>query len=262
MRDAHVRRNQDSFTQQAATFEDADFNRVLTAESRWIFDALPRNAEDLVLDVAAGTGHAARTLAPDVRAVLALDATSAMLEVGREQARRAGLMNIVFQQGDAASLPFLDDSFDVVVCRYALHHFPRPATELAEMARCAKPGGLVVVADLLGDADAGVAERQNALERLRDPSHARALSVTELDAALAGAGLDVVNVDEREVRRPLLPWIQQTETSLEATAEIEQALVAELAGGPTTGFQPQWAANGELTIVQRLAALVARAPRR
>jgi ubiquinone/menaquinone biosynthesis C-methylase UbiE len=262
MGDAHIRQNQESFAQQAETFEDARFNRVLMAESDWVFDGLARGAEDLVLDVAAGTGHAARTLAPDVRAVVALDATKEMLEVGREQARQAGLDNIIFLHGRAAASPFLDASFDVVVCRYALHHFPEPDAELAEMARCVKPGGTVVLVDLVADADAGVAERQNALELLRDPSHARALSSAELVAALARHGLEVVSVEQREVRRPLQPWMEQTKTPREAAAEIKRALAAELDGGPTTGFQPQRGTADELTMVQTLASLVARSPRR
>lgn len=75
----HAGRIERAFTHQAAAFEDATRNRVFTADARWAFDALPRHGDELVLDAAAGTGHAARQLAPSVRAVVALDATEAML---------------------------------------------------------------------------------------------------------------------------------------------------------------------------------------
>ena len=80
-----------AFTQQAEAFEDPSYNRLFTTDSEWLFDRLPLTADDLVLDVAAGTGHVARRMAPKVRAVLAIDATEAMLEAGRDrgQARRA-----------------------------------------------------------------------------------------------------------------------------------------------------------------------------
>ena len=154
-----------AFAQQAAAFEDPRFNRLFTTDSEWLFERLPLDPGDLVLDVAAGTGHVARRLAPSVRAVVALDATRAMLERGRAQ----GVPNVIFVQGDAASMPFLDGSFDVVVSRFAVHHFEDPAVQLAEMRRCLRPGGRLAIADLV--ADPAAAAEQNRLEALRDPSH-------------------------------------------------------------------------------------------
>jgi len=256
MPESHDEATERSFTQQALGFEDARFNRVLTTESEWVFAALPRTAEDVVLDVAAGTGQAARSLAPEVRAVVAIDATEAMLAVGRAQADREGLSNIVFQRGDAARLPFLDASFSIVVCRYAVHHFAEPDAQLAEMARCVRPGGRLALADLVSVADGEVAARQNRLERLRDGSHVRALSTRELAAAIARHGLTVESVETREVRRPLESWLEQTQTPAAAAAEIERALEDELAGGARTGFQPARGDDG-LTFVQRYTSIVA-----
>jgi ubiquinone/menaquinone biosynthesis C-methylase UbiE len=139
--DQHRERIQKAFTEQAASFEDRRFNCVFTAESEWLFERLPRTPDDLVLDVAAGTGHAARQLAPSVRSVVAVDATWEMLRAGRVSAVKEGHRNIVFLVADAAALPFLDASFDVVVCRFALHHFDRPEVQVAEMRRCLGPGG-------------------------------------------------------------------------------------------------------------------------
>src|SRR5688572_28625776 len=101
-----------------------------------MFERLRPSPHDLVLDVAAGTGHVARALAASVRAVIAVDATEAMLAAGKAEADRAGLRNVVFQRGDAAALPFADGSFDIVLSRFALHHFEQPAVQVREMARC------------------------------------------------------------------------------------------------------------------------------
>src|SRR5688572_360384 len=125
-----------AFSQQAEAFEDPTYNRLFTTDSDWLFERLPLSADDLVLDVAAGTGHVARRMAPRVRAAIAVDATDAMLEAGRIEAKRAALRNIVFMRADAAELPFLDGSFDIVVSRFAIHHFERPAEQIAEMRRC------------------------------------------------------------------------------------------------------------------------------
>jgi len=250
-----------SFTQQAQTFEDQRFNRVLTTESDWLYTALPRELDDLLLDVAAGTAIAGRSLARDVRAVIAIDTTAGMLDVGRQRAADEGIGNIVFQLGDAEALPFLSASFDVVICRYALHHFPEPARQVGEMVRVLKPGGHLALADLVADANASTANVQNHLERLRDRSHAHALPETLLRAMLERQGLAVVAAETRSVRRPLAPWMEQTQTPDADAEKIEQALLGELERrGPMTGFGPERDETGALTIVQTLTSLIARKP--
>jgi SAM-dependent methyltransferase len=234
-----------SFTQQAAAFEDPRLNRLFTTDSEWLFDRLPLDATDLVLDVAAGTGHVARRLAPQVRTVVALDATRAMLEQGREHAPG----NVLFVQGDAEQLPFLDESFDVVVTRFAIHHFEAPEDQLAEMRRVLRPGGRLAVADLVAHPEA--AATQNRLETLRDPSHVRMLELHEL-AALVGTR----DVEVRDVARPLEPWLLQTDPSPEAADEIRAALRGEITGGPPTGFRPT-ERDGELHFVHTMASLIA-----
>jgi SAM-dependent methyltransferase len=235
-----------SFTRQAAAFEDPRLNRLFTTDSEWLFDRLPLGPGDVVLDVAAGTGHVSRRLAPKVRIVVALDATRAMLEQGRAQAPD----NVLFVQGDAERLPFLDDSFDVVVTRFAVHHFEDPAVQLAEMRRVLKPGGHLAVADLIAHPEA--AREQNRLERLRDPSHRRMLELHELQALV---GTDDVEV--RDVDRPLEPWLVQTAPVPADAEQIRGALRAELAGGPPTGFRPS-ERDGELRFVHTMASLIAR----
>jgi SAM-dependent methyltransferase len=233
-----------SFTRQAAAFEDPRLNRLFTTDSEWLFERLPLDAEDLVLDVAAGTGHVARRLAPKVRAVVALDATRTMLEQGREHAPP----NVLFVEGDAAALPFLDDSFDVVVTRFAVHHFADPTVQLAEMRRVAR--GRLAVADLIAHPEA--AEVQNRLETLRDPSHARMLELGEL-VRLVGTD----DVEVRDVHRPLEPWLVQTDPPPDAAETIRAALRDELNGGPPTGFRPSLR-DGELHFVHTMASLIVR----
>jgi SAM-dependent methyltransferase len=235
-----------SFTQQAAAFEDPRFNRLFTTDSEWLFDRLPLTADDLVLDVAAGTAHVARRLAPKVRVVVAVDATRAMLEQGRAHAPP----NVLFVHGDAAALPFLDDSFDVVVTRFAVHHFPDPAVQLAEMRRVVKPTGRLAVADLVAHPEA--AETQNRLETLRDPSHARMLELDELAHLV-----QTDDVEARDVVRPLEPWLAQTDPAPDAAEQIRAALHQELDGGPPTGFRPTMQ-DGELHFVHTMASLIAR----
>lgn len=240
-----------AFTQQAEAFEDPRYNRLFTTESEWLFDRLPLSPDDLVLEVAAGTGHVARRMAPKVRAVIAVDVTDAMLEAGRVEAKRAALRNLVFMRADAERLPFLDGSFDIIVSRFAVHHFETPAVEVAEMRRCLRMGGRLAIADLIADPDPEVAAVQNRLERLRDPSHTRMLSLEAL-ADLVGT----TDVEFRDIERTLGPWLDQTQTSPEAREEIREALEAELAGGPPTGFRPR-EVDGQLGFLHTAASIIA-----
>lgn len=256
MSDQHATAIKQAFSQQAPVFEDRRFNKVFTDNVTWLFERLNLAPEQLALDVAAGTGHAARALAPCVRGVVALDATPAMLVAGKLAADRAGLRNVLFQRGDAAALPYLDDSFDVVVSRFAVHHFERPAEQAAEMARCLRPGGQLVIADLISDDKAAVAATQNRLERLRDPSHTTMLTLDGLSGLVERTGLAVQDVQTRDVARPLAPWLAQTEAGEETVSRIEQELHAELAGGAVTGFRPR-KDEGGLHFIQRFAAVTA-----
>jgi ubiquinone/menaquinone biosynthesis C-methylase UbiE len=221
---SHHERIERAFTQQAAAFEDPRYNRVFTSDAAWLFERLPRTGTELVLDVAGGTGHASRQLAPTVRTVVTVDATAAMLAQGQAKAAAEGIDNIVFMRADATALPFLDSSFDIVACRFAVHHFEQPQIQIAEMARVLKAGGQLVIADLTASEDPGEAAQQNEIERLRDPSHTRMLAATELSQLIEQTGLPAPTIDARELTRPLQPWLEQTDTSPQTAAEIRRRL--------------------------------------
>jgi ubiquinone/menaquinone biosynthesis C-methylase UbiE len=258
-RSGHAGEVERSFSAQADAFEDRSRNQVFTSDARWVFERLPVDPGDLVLDVAAGTGHAARQLAPAARAVVALDATEAMLARGHAQAPSEGIENVVFTRGDAAALPFLDGSFDIVVCRFAAHHFERPADVVAEMARCARQGGHVALVDLLADDDPAIAAHQNRLERLRDPSHTRMLGAAEVTGLLTAAGLHSVDLAIRPLGRPLAPWLDQAAVAPGTREQIRRQLDDELAGGAVTGFWPHLV-DGELWFTQMFASCLGRQP--
>ena len=134
--------------------------------------------------------------------MVALDATEAMLAEAKAKAEEEGLSNIKFLHGDATSLPFPDFSFGLVTSRLAIHHFTKPKIILDEMARVTAPGGRVVLVDLVASEyeeqvrfelgawnQSDQAETQNRLERLRDPSHTSALSITHLSSLVGQSGL-------------------------------------------------------------------------
>jgi ubiquinone/menaquinone biosynthesis C-methylase UbiE len=97
-----------------------------------------------VLDVAGGAGEPSLTIAEVVGtngSVTCTDAIAEMVEAARSEAKRRGLGNLHFQQCTANSLPFPDNSFDVVVSRLGVMFFPDTLGAMREMLRVLKPGG-------------------------------------------------------------------------------------------------------------------------
>jgi ubiquinone/menaquinone biosynthesis C-methylase UbiE len=144
-------------------------------------------AADEVLDVACGAGAVACAAARVARQVTGIDLTPAMIERAAALQAEFGLPNMAWHVGDVARLPFRADQFDVVLTRYSLHHFLQPAEVLAEMARVCRPSGRVVVADLILPPEK--VETYDRMERLRDPSHVRVLTETELRELLTAIGV-------------------------------------------------------------------------
>jgi len=169
----------DQFTRQAVPFSTAPGIRDEEA-LRLLVTASGAGPADTVLDLACGPGLVAAAFASVARHVTGIDLTPAMIERARALARERGLANVTLTVGDVRPLPYEDGAFSLVVSRFAFHHFPDPGAVLREMVRVCAPGGRVVVADAAVSPDPARAAAFNRMEKLRDPSHARALSLAEL----------------------------------------------------------------------------------
>src|ERR1700732_5491277 len=93
-----------------------------------------------VLDVATGAGHTAYAFAPHVARVWATDITEEMLALVRDEIEKRKLTNVRIAYAKAESLPFEDESFDLVTCRIAPHHFDSIAAFLGEARRVLQCG--------------------------------------------------------------------------------------------------------------------------
>jgi len=155
------------------------------------------------LDVATGGGHVARRLRELGCVVTTCDAAAGMEP------------DVVCPAED---LPFADESFDVVVCRLALHHFQDPGRAIGEMARVSRR--LLVIEDTLF-----IDERVQEAERLRDATHVSHYRRRELLALLAAAGLRVAAEAEFAIRHEMGDWLAATGCSGEVAAKVRDLLV-------------------------------------
>ncbi|MCL5677227.1 MAG: methyltransferase domain-containing protein [Firmicutes bacterium] len=142
-----------------------------------------------VLDVGTGTGHTAFALAPHVAHVTGMDLTSEMLAKAQQLRLERSIENVDFRVGDVHHLPFEDETFHLVTCRRAAHHFSHIAQALSQMRRVLRAGGKLVIDDRSVPEDDSVDACMNELDRYHDESHVREYRPTEWRRMLQELGL-------------------------------------------------------------------------
>jgi len=113
-----------------------------------LIETLQVNGNEQVLDVASGTGEPGLTLSamlPNGEAT-GSDLSEEMVEIANEHAKQRGISNYQSLVCDASNMPFEDNFFDHVVCRFGIMFFPDIESSLNEMTRVLKPGGTLAVA--------------------------------------------------------------------------------------------------------------------
>lgn len=165
-----------------------------------------------VLDAGCGAGHAAVAFAAVAGAVIACDFTSAMLGQVRLLASERGADNVSAQLADVENLPFPKGSFDLIATRYSAHHWRRPRRALSEFRRLLKPDGALLVSDIMAAEDYAQDTFLQAIELLRDPSHARDYRISEWMAMLAEAGFQAEVLLRFDLRLHFATWTRRMAT--------------------------------------------------
>ncbi len=98
-------------------------------------------------DLGCGTGRGSEALAPFVSRVIAVDASAAMLHAAKK--RLQAFDNVELRRGDLEALPIDDGLLDAATLMVVLHHVTEPARALADVVRVLKPGGRVILVDML-----------------------------------------------------------------------------------------------------------------
>jgi ubiquinone/menaquinone biosynthesis C-methylase UbiE len=193
------------------------------------------------LDVATGAGHTALLFAPRVAHVIASDLTEPMLAKAAQLAEQRGFTNVETRRADAEALPFDDNSFDLVTCRLAFHHFPNAKQAVAEFARVLKPGGVLGFTDNVTVPDKQAAGYYNAYEKLRDPSHNWVYPKVRLETMFEQAGLKVEQSSEIIMKElEFHDWADRQRVSA-ADKEKLLAMMQNLPEALQSLFAPRWA---------------------
>ena len=121
-------------------------------------------AGETVLDLGSGGGIdcflAARQVGPSGR-VIGVDMTDEMIRLARENARKSGLKNVEFRQGEIESLPVEDGTVDAVISNCVINLSPDKGRVFREIHRVLKPGGRMMVSDIVLDGELSAAVKDS-----------------------------------------------------------------------------------------------------
>jgi ubiquinone/menaquinone biosynthesis C-methylase UbiE len=195
-----------------------------------------------ILDVATGGGHVAYTFAPHVARVWATDITDEMLSMVGGEAKKRGLTNVRTAYAKAEALPFEDDSFDLVTCRIAPHHFDSIANFLDQVHRVLTPKGIFAVVDNVVPVGS-VGDYVNAFERFRDPSHLRAWTMEEWRDALKSHHFAIEHEEQIYKSMEFKSWAGRHDATMQA---LLRSMLAQVTPDVKAFLTPQ-NADGDAT---------------
>jgi ubiquinone/menaquinone biosynthesis C-methylase UbiE len=164
---------------------------------------------ETALDVATGGGHVARRLGEAGINVVTIDPAP-------------GMRPDVISRGE--DLPFADETYDLVACRVAAHHFDDVEKALAEMARVSRDR-VIVVDNLFLD------ERAEQADRLRDPTHVRNYTEAEWRELFELAGLRIKDIRRLPKEIEVQPWLERAGTPDVDAERVRELLVDRIDDG-------------------------------
>jgi ubiquinone/menaquinone biosynthesis C-methylase UbiE/broad specificity phosphatase PhoE len=173
------------------------------------FAKLP--ADQQILDIGTGLGILPLVLAEEgAHTVVGIDVSPGMLEQAEYHRLQSGANisdRVSFRLAAAQALPFHDERFDAVFCRLVLNHAQKPEQIIREVVRVLRPGGVLILAELLSVDNSVKRATQNAIEERRNPAHVAARSAEQYAKMLDNAGLVIEGQEAVSFDRELEEWL-------------------------------------------------------
>jgi len=254
--------NEQSKTPQAKTHELFSGKSAQYARSSLLTDRenLARvkeltgiSPDDLVLDVATGTGYMAAVAAEAGAFVVATDFTLNMLLETRRELERWNKNTLALV--DADHLAFADCSFNVVACRVSVHHFANPGIAIREMARVCKTGGTVMIMDVVSSEDRAKSDLHNKMGQLRDPSEVRQWQLSEIEQMMISAGLTITDTETWSHVMAFDEWIRLGGADSQTAEQLREMMIDSIEGDKA-GINPHFV-DDELHFTWTTGILVA-----
>ena len=247
---------QSAFTIQADKYAA---NSIVANPSRLadLVASVKPSQDALVLDVATGPGFVAKAFASVCKMIVGVDITRAPLEIAMRNIRERNLSNLHFQLADVQFLPFADAQFDVVVSRLAIHHMNNPPRIFSEISRVCRLGGTIAIEDIMVSEHPSRGDYQNRFEKIRDPSHVKALPLSRLLRLFTRHNIEVEKVTTDFLIQDVEAWLANSHAPPRRAAKAK-ALIERDAEEDLSGTNPFWDNENRLHFVQKIARVVGR----
>lgn len=170
-----------------------------------IIGALHIQPNNRILDLGTGTGYVSLEIAKRYRStqVIGLDIVERTLEVNRKKAVEQNLNNISFVSYNGMDFPFEDSFFDIIVTRYALHHFPNIEHTFSELARILKKGGRLMIADPTPNEN-DTSRFVDAYMKMKPDGHIKYYTKDELEKFAENVGFSLIDAFQTKITFPRL----------------------------------------------------------
>lgn len=168
-----------------------------------IIEFLPLKSGMKILDLGTGNGYLSFPIAKKYTDVsmVGLDIVEKALEVNRIKAEIESIKNISFITYDGHSFPFADNEFDMVISRYALHHFPDIQKSISEVSRVLKSGGFLFISDPTPNAD-DTSRFVDEYMQLKKDGHIKFYTKAEWKQICKNCGLNFTDSFDSSIRFP------------------------------------------------------------
>jgi ubiquinone/menaquinone biosynthesis C-methylase UbiE len=211
--------NASNYLTSAVHATGADLERLVAA--------VPAGSRVRALDLGCGAGHVTYALARGGAArIVAYDPSADMLAVVAGEAAKRGHDEVETAVGAAESLPFEDNSFELVVTRYSAHHWASVPRALKECSRVLTTGGRLIVIDVVAPENPLFDTALQVVEFLRDASHVRDFRISEWREMLLNAGFAQPSVSSWKIQIDFQAWIARIGTPPARVAALRTVLPA------------------------------------
>lgn len=217
--------------------------------------ANPRGIEQ-ALDVATGTGAVALAFGPHVESVLGIDLSPAMLELAETERAARGVNNVRFSLGQIGIAPLPENAFDVITHHDLLLYVTDVPALFTLFGRLLRPGGRVVMDELVGSDDPVKRATLEAIMLRRDPGMVEVLSAGEIEGALRAAGFRVARADRYTVTRDLDEWLGRGAAD-EATRSAVRSMIEAGLDADAAGLNARRGRDGAISFTETRVRVLA-----
>ena len=177
MKNLHIK---DQFNKQAEKFDNWSVGKNIEYLSAY-FDFCEFSKEDTLLDVACGPGEFTIYAGLRISEATGVDISDREIDIASKLSRDRKINNVQFHCSDVENIPFDSNSFSIVTCKSAFHHFIDPAKVFEEMVRCCVKGGKISIQDIISYENDYVNTFFETFDRLVDVSHNRTMNIQEVN---------------------------------------------------------------------------------